>query len=267
MNARSRLLDALLGGFAAAGLVVLYAPLLATATLSFFPLARRAGAVSLAPFTVEPYVRLAANREILAALGTSGGVGLAATLLPLAGGLMFAWYYVTTRGVRRQFMQAVVFLPFLLPPIITGLAQLIFFRDLGVPRGLATILVGHVVFIVPIVYRTILVRLQLLGPSLTEAALDLGATRAQAFRLVVLPQLRPALVAAALLAFSLSFDETLITLFLAGSVTTLPIRLWAMMRVGFVPEINALATVVLGLAAAVAGGVAIAQQRARHRAA
>jgi putative spermidine/putrescine transport system permease protein/spermidine/putrescine transport system permease protein len=94
-------------------------------------------------------------------------------------------------------------------------------------------------------YRTIPPRLQALGPSLIEASLDLGATRLQTFRLVPLPHLKIALVTAALLAFALSFDETIITLFLIGDTSTLPIRLYAMMRVGFTPEINALVTLVL----------------------
>lgn len=261
------LVDLVLAVLALAGVVVLYAPLLSVALLSFYPLERRAGSVSLGSFSAGPYARLMHNSDILGALAASTAVGVVVTILSLGLGLLFAWYFVRTRGWRRQYVQAVIFLPFLLPPIITGLAQLIFFRDLGIPRGWATIVTGHVVLILPIVYRTVLVRLQLLGSNLTDAALDLGATPAQSFRLVILPQLRPALIAAALLAFALSFDETLVTLFLAGSATTLPIRLWGMMRVGFVPEINALATVVLAVVAVVAGTIAWLQQRSANRAA
>ena len=88
-------------------------------------------------------------------------------------------------------------------------------------------------------------RLQGLSHSLIEASQDLGATRWQTFRYVLLPNLKIALVTAAMLAFALSFDETIITLFLVGDTNTLPIRLYAMMRVGFTPEINALVTLIL----------------------
>jgi putative spermidine/putrescine transport system permease protein/spermidine/putrescine transport system permease protein len=139
---------------------------------------------------------------------------------------------------------------------------LIFFRELDLARGLLTIVVGHVVFIVPVVYRTLLVRLQSLSHSLTEASYDLGASAFQTLRLVLLPQLRPALVTSALLAFAVSFDETLITLFLASSEPTLPLRLWSMMRLGFVPEINALATLILVFAGLVTSVISRLQARA-----
>jgi ABC-type spermidine/putrescine transport system permease subunit II len=265
MSRGGRLLDVALGAVAVLGLVILYAPLVAVCALSFFQIVRLRGVMSFAPFSPEPYLRLAANGDILSALATSLVVAVAATAVALALGLLFAFYFVSARRPLGLAMQTIIFLPFLLPPIITGLSLLIFFRELDIARGLLTIVVGHVVFIVPVVYRTILVRLRLLGRSLTEASLDLGASEWQTLVLVVLPQLRPALISGALLAFAVSFDETLITLFLAGSEATLPIRLWAMMRVGFVPEINALATLILAFAAAVTLGVGFVQQRSANR--
>jgi ABC-type spermidine/putrescine transport system permease subunit II len=95
------------------------------------------------------------------------------------------------------------------------------------------------------VYRTLLSRLQSLRRSLVEASYDLGANRWQTFRFILLPNLKTAIVASAVLAFALSFDETLITLFLASGESTLPLRLWGMMRVGFTPEINALVTLII----------------------
>jgi len=265
MKPQGRLLDALLGALTAFGFVILYAPLVATSALSFFQIVRVRGAMGFAPFSLEPYLRLAANGEILAALATTLVVAAAATAASVVLGLMFAFYFVTARRTFGVAVQTMIFLPFLLPPIITGLSLLILFREIDFARGLATIVVGHIVFIVPVVYRTVLVRLQLLGRSLTEASLDLGASHFQTLTLVILPQLRPALIAGALLAFAISFDETLITLFVAGSETTLPIRLWAMMRVGFVPEINALATLILVFTAAVTLGVGLLQQRTVNR--
>ena len=167
-------------------------------------------------------------------------------------GTIFAFYYLYTSGLPCQIMQALIFLPFLLPPIITGLALLVAFREMDLTRGVPTILVGHVVVVVPIIYRTVLVRLNAPSPSLREAWLDLGASIWQTFRYILLPQLRTALIAAALLAFAVSFDETMVTLFLSGSTSTLPIRLWSMMRLGFVPDINALATLIVVSAAVIA---------------
>jgi putative spermidine/putrescine transport system permease protein/spermidine/putrescine transport system permease protein len=245
MTRRLQPLDWILGAVALAGFIALYAPVLTVSLFSFFAPIRRRGNLSIDGFSLETYGALIRNEEILGALGVTLIVGLLATALAVALGLMFALYYTRTRGLARHVMQGIIFLPFLLPPIITGLALLIFFREIELPRGYVSIVIGHVVFIVPVVYRTLLVRLQSMSRSLTEASYDLGASSWQTIRLVLLPQLRPALITSALLAFAVSFDETLITLFLTGSVTTLPIRLWAMMRVGFVPEINALATVIL----------------------
>ena len=265
MNRRRSLLDLALGAVALVTWTALYAPLISVCALSFFQLVRVRGAIGFAPFSLGPYQRLWANDSVLTALKVTILVGGAATLLAVTLGLACAFFYVRSRGLLRQVMQAMIFLPFLLPPIITGLALLIFFRETGTPRGLTTIVVGHTVLTLPLVYRVILVRLQTLGRSLSEASLDLGASQWQTLYLVMLPQLRPAVIAAALLAFAVSFDETLVTLFLAGSDSTLPIRLWGMMRVGFVPEINALTTLVLVFAASIIVGVALLQGRSARR--
>jgi putative spermidine/putrescine transport system permease protein/spermidine/putrescine transport system permease protein len=96
-------------------------------------------------------------------------------------------------------------------------------------------------------YRTIVTRLQALGPSLIEASTDLGASPLQTLFHIILPNLTTTLIGAGLLSFALSFDETMITLLVTGTDNTLPIRLWAMMRLGFSPDINALVGIVLGL--------------------
>lgn len=261
MSQGGRLFDWLLGLFAGLVALVLYAPLAAVAVLSVFELVRRRGQLSLGPFSLDSYRALLVNADILAALGTTLLVCLLATALTLVLGLLFALYYVGSRGAARQVMQFLIFVPFLLPPVITGLSLLIFFREVDIARGLATIVAGHVILIVPVVYRTLLVRLQSLSRSLTEASYDLGATGWQTLRLVILPQLRTALIASGLLSFALSFDETFVTLFLSGSETTLPLRLWAMMRVGLVPEINALAVAILLFTAAMTVAVALLQWR------
>jgi ABC-type spermidine/putrescine transport system permease subunit II len=212
--------------------LALYGPLLLTVFFSFFTLRR--GAVQWDSFGLDWYAKLFHNAGIGEALANSLIVGFCAVALSLVLGTIFAFNYHEGRGPARKVQQLVIFLPFLMPPIITGLALLIFFRQVGIDRSLLTVVIGHTVFVLALVYRTILTRLQALSRSLAEASSDLGASRWQTFFWVLLPNLRTALVSAAVLAFALSFDET-----------TLPIRLWAMMRIGFTPDINALVTLVL----------------------
>jgi putative spermidine/putrescine transport system permease protein/spermidine/putrescine transport system permease protein len=112
---------------------------------------------------------------------------------------------------------------------------------------MVTIIIGHTVFVLALVYRTILVRLQGIGPSMIEASYDLGASAPQTFLYVLLPNLKSAMIGAGILAFALSFDETMITILVTGTQNTLPLRLWGMMRLGFTPDINALVAIILML--------------------
>ncbi len=166
--------------------------------------------------------------------------------------ILLALYTEWEGAIGRRFLELIIYLPFLLPPIVTGLALLVASAELGINRGVVTIIVGHTVFVLAVAYRLVLTRLQALPPSLVEASFDLGASRWQTLRYVLLPHLASAVMTGAVLALTLSFDETLITTFVAGDQMTLPLRLWAMMRVGFTPEINALVTLVLLVSIALA---------------
>jgi len=236
-----------LGALAVASLVVLFGPLAVVWFFSFFR--QRRGVVQWESFGLDSYARLLKNDSILTALGNTVVVGACAVFFALALGTLFALYF-HNRGHGRQAQQFMIFLPFLLPPIITGLSLLIFFRELGLDRSLITVTVGHTLFVLALAYRIILTQLQSLSRSLVEASYDLGANRLQTLWYVLLPNLRTALLTAAVLAFALSFDETLISLFLVGRESTLPVRLWGMMRVGFSPEINALVTLIVVFSAA-----------------
>jgi ABC-type spermidine/putrescine transport system permease subunit II len=225
--------------------VLLYGPLLIPILSSFFTVSH--GDVQWNDPSLSAYAALAQNRGILEAAGNTLIVGFSATLLSLVTGTLLAIHYCGGRSAGREAMQFAVFLPFLMPPIITGLALLIFFREAGVPRSLVTVVVGHTVFVQALAYRTIVMRLQSMGPSMIEASADLGASAWQTFIRIILPNLRSTLIGAGVLSFALSFDETLITLLVTGTDSTLPIRLWAMMRLGFTPDINALVAIILGL--------------------
>ena len=225
--------------------LLLYGPLLIPIASSFFIVSH--GEVHWQDPSLSSYEALIENEGILEAFANTLIVGFSATLLSLVCGTLLALHYCGGRSPGREAMQFAVFLPFLMPPMITGLSLLIFFRETGIPRSLVTVIVGHTVFVQALAYRTIVVRLQSMGPDMVDASVDLGASAWQTFIHIILPNLRSTLIGAGILSFALSFDETLITLLVTGTDSTLPIRLWAMMRLGFTPDINALVTIVLAL--------------------
>lgn len=235
----------LLSAIAVLVFATLYGPLLIPLISSFFNVAH--GAVQWDQPSFSAYQALTNNEGILIAVRNTLIVGFSATFLALLLGTMLALHYCGGNSVARDVMHFTVFLPFLMPPIITGLSLLIFFRETGIPRSLLTVITGHTLFVLALSYRTIVTRLQSLGPSLIEASTDLGASPLQTLFHIILPNLTTTLIGAGLLSFALSFDETMITLLVTGTDNTLPIRLWAMMRLGFSPDINALVGIVLGL--------------------
>ncbi len=238
-----RLTDIGLGLVTGAAFLVLYAPVLIGALFSIITV-DRAG-IHWETISLEWYGKLLDNASILDAIRTTAIVGCVAVALAATLAVVLALYVEWEGALFRRVVELVVYLPFLLPPIVTGLSLLIFFAGAGIERGFPTIVVGHTVFVLAVMFRLVQTRLQSLTKSLVEASADLGASRWQTLRYVLWPQLRSAVATGAILAFTLSFDETLISVFLAGDTTTLPLRLWAMMRVGFSPQINALVTIVL----------------------
>ncbi len=225
--------------------VLLYGPIFIPIVSSFFTV--KYGAVDWSQVNLDAYRKLTENESVLEAVTNTFIVGLSAVALSLILGTIIALHCNSGRSRGRELLQFVVFMPFLMPPIITGLSLLIFFREVELPRSMATIIIGHTVFVLALVYRTILVRLQGIGLSMIEASYDLGANAPQTFLYVLLPNLKSALIGAGVLAFALSFDETMITILVTGTQNTLPIRLWAMMRLGFTPDINALVAIILAL--------------------
>ncbi len=236
-------MQAALWAVAAFVLLLLYGPLFLAIFFSFF--AFKSNQVQWDSFSFSAYAKLVDNQRIIDALQNTFVVGAAAVAMALVLGTLLALYYHGGRGRGREPLQIVIYLPFLMPPILTGLSLLIFFRQIDFERSLVTVIIGHTVFVLALVYRNVLARLQTVSRSLVEASLDLGANRWQTFRYVLLPQLMTALLAAGILAFALSFDETLITLLVTGTKSTLPMWLWSMMRLGFTPDINALVALVL----------------------
>ena len=225
--------------------ILLYGPIFIPIVTSFFTV--KYGSVDWSQMNLDAYAKLTENDGVIEAVENTFIVGLSAVAASLTLGTLIALHCNSGRSRLRALLQFVVFLPFLMPPIITGLSLLIFFREVSIERSMLTIIIGHTVFVLALVYRTILVRLQGIGFSMIEASYDLGASAPQTFFYVLLPNLKSALIGAGVLAFALSFDETLITLLVTGTQNTLPLRLWAMMRLGFTPDINALVAIILAL--------------------
>src|SRR3990170_1949490 len=143
----------------------------------------------------------------------------------------FTFYWYKEFLNNNDLMQAVF------NSIKVGIAATVF--------SLITVAIGHITFCIPVVYLEVLARLKAMDKSMVLAAMDLGANRWRAFFSVVLPNITTALLGAALLAFTLSFDEIIVTIFLTGRDNTLPMQIWAMLRRGMTPEINAVGTIIL----------------------
>jgi len=205
------------------------------------------------------------DTQVRGAFLLSVRVGLIATALALLLGsaVAYALYKFTFFG--RGAISFLLVLPLALPGIITGIALNSFFTFTGIQLSILTIVIGHATFCIVVVFNNILARLRRMPGSLTEASMDLGARGWQTLRYVTLPVVATALVSAALLAFALSFDEVIVTVFTAGAQTTLPLWIFGAIRLGQqLPEVNAVVSIVIALtiipvviAARIAGAGAI----------
>jgi putative spermidine/putrescine transport system permease protein len=179
------------------------------------------------------------NAEVRHALWLSIRAGLFSTGIALLLGSMAAFAVHRFRFFGREAISFLLVLPIALPGIITGMALNSFISFSGLSFSLLTIIVGHATFCIVTVYNNVLARLRRTQPSLAEASMDLGADGWQTFRFVTLPMIATALVAGALLAFALSFDEIVVTTFTAGAQNTLPIWIFGNIRLGQqLPQVN-----------------------------
>lgn len=198
--------------------------------------------------TLKWFRRAWVNQEVQDALVLSLKAGLTATAIALVLGTAAAFAIVRFRFFGRDAISFVVILPIALPGIITGMALNSFFVFRGIDLSLWTIVIGHATFCVVIVYNNVVARLRRTSPSLLEASMDLGADGWQTFRFVTLPVISTALIAAALLAFALSFDEVVVTYFTAGAQNTLPLLIFGFIRQGQqLPIVNVVVLVVIVL--------------------
>jgi len=179
------------------------------------------------------------NSEVRQALWLSVRAGLIATSIAVLLGSMAAFAVHRFRFFGRETISFIFVLPLALPGIITGMALNSFITFAGVNFSLLTIVIGHATFCIVVVYNNVLARLRRTQTSLVEASMDLGADGWQTFRFVTLPVIATALVAGGLLAFALSFDEIVVTIFTAGAQNTLPIWIFGNIRLGQqLPQVN-----------------------------
>jgi putative spermidine/putrescine transport system permease protein len=200
-------------------------------------------------FTLDWYVKAFNDAGIRSAFATSVQVAIGATLLAVMLGSLLALAVSRFRFFGREAIAFIVILPLALPGIVTGLALNTAFRAIGFDFGVTTIIVGHATFCVVVIYNNAIARLRRTSRSYEEASTDLGADTFSTFRRITLPAIRTALIAGALLAFALSFDEIIVTNFLSGpGVQTLPIWIFNnYQRPNQLPLVNVAAVLVLVL--------------------
>jgi putative spermidine/putrescine transport system permease protein len=184
--------------------------------------------------------------QVRAAFWLSVRVGLFATGLALLLGSAVAYALHQFRFFGREAISLLLVLPLALPGIITGIALNSFFSFTGVQFGTLTVVAGHTTFCIVVVFNNLIARLRRTPGSLAEASMDLGARGWQTLRHVTIPLAATALVSGALLAFALSFDEVIVTVFTAGAQNTLPLWIFGAIRLGQqLPEVNAVVTIVI----------------------
>lgn len=228
------------------GFAFLYIPMLILITYSF----NESKLVTVwAGFSTKWYGELIRNEAFLDAAWVTIRVAVVSSTIATVLGTMAAIVLVRRgRFFGRTLFSGMIYAPLVMPEVITGLSLLLLFIAIGLDRGILTIVLAHTTFSMCYVSVVVSSRLVSFDESLEEAALDLGASPFEAFRLVTLPIIAPAVISGWLLAFTLSLDDLVIASFVAGpSATTLPIKIWSSVRLGVSPEINALSTILIGI--------------------
>jgi spermidine/putrescine transport system permease protein len=235
----------LLGAHLGLVYLFLYGPIAVLIVLSF----NRAGLPTVwTGFSTEWYAKMVANQAILASVRNTLMVALFSTAIATAIGTLLA---VGLERLRPSaVLDGLVFVPMIIPDIVLAIALLSFYTLLQMTLGLHSIILSHTVFNIAFVCAVVRARLKNFDASIVEASIDLGAGEIRTFFRIVLPVIAPGVLAGALLAFTLSIDEFIIAYFTAApgsGSTTFPMQIYAMIRFGVTPEINAVATIVIGV--------------------
>ncbi|MFK7860370.1 MAG: ABC transporter permease [Granulosicoccus sp.] len=235
------------------GTIFLYAPIIVLIVFSFNN-SRRGGNVIWKGFTTKYYEKAFSNDELMLAFGNSITIAVVSTIISVILGALTAVVLWRFRFPFKPLFEGLVSLPIVIPEICMGVSLAMFFSAMGWlatgdtawPFNLTNIIIAHITFSFPFAAMVIRTRLQSFNREMEEAAKDLGASEFQVFKDILLPHMKPGLIAGALLAFTLSLDDFVITFFTSGPNTiTFPVKIYSMVRFSVTPEINAASTVLI----------------------
>src|ERR1051325_10472708 len=244
--------------------VFLYAPIVILLIFSFN--ASDVPAFPLSGFTLHWYHEFLVNGDLRASLETSAIIAAMTSVGALILGVLSSIALVRRRFHGKAAASALLLSPLVIPYVVFGISLLLLFHQLGVPRGLFTVVIGHIVITLPYAILVLVPRLEQIDESLEEAAYDLGASRLRTFRSVTLPLTPPAVLSAFLIAFTTSFDEYAVASFLVGPRATFPIFLYSALRFpSQLPQVIAVAVVVLLVSLLVVIGAEIGRRVAERR--
>jgi spermidine/putrescine transport system permease protein len=195
-------------------------------------------------FTLRWYAELIGDTALVEAFQRTLIVACVTVFIAAVVGVLFAIVFAYMRVFASTAMQIGLAVPVAIPGIVLGISIVIAAQLINIKPGLWRVIIGHCTFVMPVMMLIVLNRLRRLDPSYVEAFLDLGATHWITFRNVLFPMIQSALIGGALLGFTLSVDEVIVTLFLSGIQPTLPVHVWNQMRFGFTPSVNAIFTLI-----------------------
>jgi spermidine/putrescine transport system permease protein len=229
--------------YTALGFLFLHLPILVLIAFSFNA---SKFSVHWTGFTLDWYLKLWDSPLLSRGLQLSLIIAVASTLLSTALGTLLALALARHRIKGRSSLEGLLILPIVTPEIVVGISLLAFFTFLHYPLGISSVVIAHVAFSISFVVVVVLARLHGMDKTLEEAALNLGADEVTTFWKVTVPLLLPGIIAAALLAFTLSFDDFLITFFVAGvGSSTLPLVVYSMVKLNVSPTVNAISTIIV----------------------
>ena len=221
----------------------MYLPLLVLVVFSFTPTEY---GVSWEGFTLKWYIAVFNNKNIQDALKISLMIAIPTVVISTAIGTITAFTLYRYKFLGRALYQGALYIPLVMPDLVIGISLLLFYTSISLDLGILTILLAHISFSIPLTTLVIIARMQRIDRTLEDAAMDLGADEWTTMWKVTLPQLMPGILAAALLTFPWSFNDFVITFFVSGvGSSTLPLRVYSMIRLGVSPMVNALGTLIV----------------------
>jgi spermidine/putrescine transport system permease protein len=242
----------------------LYAPIVILLIFSFNDSA--VPTFPLSGFTLHWYHDFLTNSDLKSALETSAIVATLSSVGAVLLGVLSAIALTRRRFRGKAAVSALLLSPLVIPYLVFGISLLLLFHQLGVPRSLLTVVIGHIVISLPYTILVLVPRLDQIDISLEEAAFDLGASRLRTFRSITLPLILPAVVSAFLIAFTTSFDEYAVASFVVGNRLTFPIYLYSALRFpNQLPQVIAVAVVVLVLSLTVVIAAEVGRRVAERR--